>query len=159
MQLRIEFAMQGTIAGHGNSHFATECEVRSGPADSGRRPLGKNPDSPPTKQALLEIDWNLQPLVSGDKDRRSPVADVMTSARLVGGDPQHFFPPLPADRVAVGFLTGDTTPTIVSQALDYIITGNAPPGCKYKLREPAGYPGMIGKVKVCEGRNGNLAIE
>jgi chitinase len=54
---------------------------------------------------------------------------------------RHFFPPLPADKVAVGFLTGDTTPPIVSQAMDYIITGKAPAGTQYKLRQPAGYPG------------------
>jgi hypothetical protein len=53
---------------------------------------------------------------------------------------------MPADKVAVGFLTGDTTPTIVSQAMDYIITGKAPAGTRYKLREPAGYSGMIGAM-------------
>lgn len=64
----------------------------------------------------------------------------------VGGDPQHFFPPLAADHVAVGFFTPDTTPTIVSEAMDYIITGKAPAGCSYKLRNPNGYPGMIGAM-------------
>jgi hypothetical protein len=64
----------------------------------------------------------------------------------VGGDPKHFFPPMPADKVAVGFLTPDTTPAIVMQAMDYIITGAAPPGTTYKLRNPAGYPGMIGAM-------------
>jgi chitinase len=56
------------------------------------------------------------------------------------------FPPMPADKVAVGFLTGDTTPEIVSQAMDYLITGKAPAGTKYKLRKPAGYPAMIGAM-------------
>jgi hypothetical protein len=64
----------------------------------------------------------------------------------VGGDPKHFFPPLPPNKVAVGFLTGDTTPTIVSQAMDYIITGKAPAGTSYKLRNPSGYPDMIGAM-------------
>ena len=32
------------------------------------------------------------------------------------------------------------------QAMDYIITGTAPPGTTYKLRNPAGYPGMIGAM-------------
>ena len=64
----------------------------------------------------------------------------------VGGDPAHFFPALPADKVAVGFLTGDTTPAIVSQAMDYIITGKAPAGTIYKLRKPGGYPRMIGAM-------------
>jgi chitinase len=64
----------------------------------------------------------------------------------VGGDPAHRFPAMPADKVAVGFLTGDTTPTIVSQAMDYILTGKAPAGSKYKLRKPRGYPGMLGAM-------------
>jgi hypothetical protein len=53
---------------------------------------------------------------------------------------------MPPDKVAVGFLTGDTTPAIVSQAMDYIITGKAPAGVQYKLRKPGGYPGMIGAM-------------
>lgn len=64
----------------------------------------------------------------------------------VGGDPKHVFSPIPADKIAVGFLTGDTTPTIVSQAMDYIITGKAPAGAKYKLRKLRGYPGMLGAM-------------
>ncbi len=53
---------------------------------------------------------------------------------------------MPASKIAVGFLTGYTSPTIVSQAMDYIISGKAPAGTKYKLRETAGYPGMIGAM-------------
>ena len=64
----------------------------------------------------------------------------------VGGDSKQFFPPLPADKVAVGFLTGYTSPNIVSQAMDYIITGKPPAGITYKLRQAAGYPGMIGAM-------------
>jgi hypothetical protein len=30
--------------------------------------------------------------------------------------------------------------------MDYIITGKAPVGATYKLREPTGYPGMIGAM-------------
>lgn len=53
---------------------------------------------------------------------------------------------MPANKVAVGFLTGDTTPEIVSQAMAYLITGKAPAGTKYKLRKQSGYPGMIGAM-------------
>ncbi|SPF52916.1 hypothetical protein SBA4_530032 [Candidatus Sulfopaludibacter sp. SbA4] len=31
----------------------------------------------------------------------------------MGGDPQQFFAPMPAGKIAVGFLTGDTTAAIV----------------------------------------------
>jgi hypothetical protein len=53
---------------------------------------------------------------------------------------------LPADKIAVGFLTGYTSPNIVSQAMDYIISGKAPAGTSYKLRKPTGYPGMLGAM-------------
>ena len=46
----------------------------------------------------------------------------------------------------MGFLTTDTDPVIVSQTMDWLITGKAPPGSHYKLRNPAGYPGLIGAM-------------
>jgi len=82
----------------------------------------------------------------GSVDYHAAMTELLLHGFNVGGDPKQFFPPMPADRVAVGFLTGDTTPTIVSQAMDYIITGKAPAGTRYKLREPTGYPGMIGAM-------------
>jgi chitinase len=30
--------------------------------------------------------------------------------------------------------------------MDYIITGKAPAGTKYKLRQPGGYPGFLGMM-------------
>jgi chitinase len=82
----------------------------------------------------------------GTVDYHAAMTELLLAGFNVGGDPKQFFPAVPADKVAVGFLTGDTTPTIVSQAMDYIITGKAPAGTKYKLRKPTGYPGMIGAM-------------
>ncbi len=82
----------------------------------------------------------------GSVDYHAAMTELLLHGFNVGGDPKHFFPPMPAGKVAVGFLTGDTTPTIVSQAMDYIITGKAPVGTKYKLRAPGGYSGMIGAM-------------
>jgi chitinase len=82
----------------------------------------------------------------GSVDYHAAMTEMLLHGFNVGGDPQQFFPPVPADKVAVGFLTGDTTPGIVNQAMDYIITGKAPAGTTYKLREPKGYPGMIGAM-------------
>jgi chitinase len=105
--------------------------------------------------SFLDVqDYNTPPLVGLDGDIYQPgsvdyhaaMTELLLQGFNVGGDPQQFFPPMPADKVAVGFLTGDTTPTIVSQAMDYLITGKAPAGTKYKLREPTGYPGMIGAM-------------
>jgi chitinase len=82
----------------------------------------------------------------GTVDYHAAMTELLLHGFNVGGDPKQFFPPMPADRVAVGFLTGDTTPTIVSLAMDYIITGKAPAGTRYKLRDPTGYLSMIGAM-------------
>jgi chitinase len=99
-------------------------------------------------------DYNTPPLQGldgeiyqpGTVDYHAAMTELVLHGFNVGGDPRHFFPPLPADKVAVGFLTGDTTPTIVNQAMEYIITGKAPAGTKYRLLAPGGYPGMIGAM-------------
>jgi chitinase len=57
-----------------------------------------------------------------------------------------FFPPVPADKIAVGFLVGTATPQLVSDAMQYLITGKAPKGVTYRLQRPGGYPGMIGAM-------------
>ena len=99
-------------------------------------------------------DYNTPPLEGldgeiyqpGTVDYHAAMTELLLHGFNVGGNPGHAFPPLPASQVAVGFLTGDTTPTIVSQAMAYIITGKAPDGTHYKLRRPAGYPAMIGAM-------------
>jgi chitinase len=99
-------------------------------------------------------DYNTPPLQGLDGEIYQPgtvnyhaaMTELLLHGFNVGGDPKQFFPPVPADKVAVGFLTGDATPSEVSQAMDYIITGKAPAGTTYKLRQSAGYPGMIGAM-------------
>jgi chitinase len=99
-------------------------------------------------------DYNTPPLQGldgeiyqpGTVDYHAAMTELLLHGFNVGGDPKRFFPPMPAGKVAVGFLTGDTTAAIVSQAMDYIITGKAPAGTWYKLRNPAGYPAMIGAM-------------
>ena len=115
----------------------------------------------PIAHALRDIlsfmdvqDYNTPPLQGldgeiyqpGTVDYHAAMTELVLHGFNVGGDPKHFFEPLPADKVAVGFLTGDTTPEIVSQAMDYLITGKAPAGVTYKLRRPAGYPAMLGAM-------------
>ncbi len=82
----------------------------------------------------------------GTVDYHAAMTELLLQGFNVGGDPKQFFPPMPAEKIAVGFLNGDTTPTIVSQAMEYLITGKAPAGTKYKLRKPGGYPGMLGAM-------------
>jgi chitinase len=99
-------------------------------------------------------DYNTPPLEGldgeiyqpGSVDYHAAMTELLLHGFAVGGDPKRPFPPMPADKVAVGFLTGDTTPAIVNQAMDYIVTGKAPAGTRYKLRQPAGYPAMIGAM-------------
>jgi chitinase len=99
-------------------------------------------------------DYNTPPLEGldgeiyqpGTVDYHAAMTELLLHGFAVGGDPKHMFPGMPAHQVAVGFLTGDTNPEIVTQAMDYIITGKAPAGTKYHLRQPGGYPGMIGAM-------------
>jgi chitinase len=99
-------------------------------------------------------DYNTPPLEgldgeiyqSSSVDYHAAMTELLLHGFNVGGDPKQFFPPLPAGKIAVGFLTGYTSPNIVSQAMDYIISGKAPAGTSYKLRKPTGYPGMLGAM-------------
>ncbi|MGA8029372.1 MAG: glycosyl hydrolase family 18 protein, partial [Bryobacteraceae bacterium] len=98
-------------------------------------------------------DYNTPPLEGldgeiyqpGTVDYHAAMTELLLHGFNVDGDPTRFFPPLPSSKVAVGFLTGDTTPAIVGRSMDYIITGRLPAGTRYKLREP-GYRGMIGAM-------------
>jgi chitinase len=99
-------------------------------------------------------DYNTPPLEgldgeiyqAGTVDYHAAMTELVLHGFGAGGDPQHFFPALPADKVAVGFLTGDATPAVVADAMKYIIVGERPAGATYKLRRSGGYPGMIGAM-------------
>ena len=99
-------------------------------------------------------DYNTPPLEgldgeiyqSSSVDYHAAMTELLLHGFDVGGDSKQFFPPLAASKVAVGFLTGYTSPTIASQAMDEIISAKAPAGFRYKLRKPTGYPDMIGAM-------------
>jgi len=99
-------------------------------------------------------DYNTPPLQgldgeiyqAGTVDYHAAMTELVLHGFQVGGDLSSFFPPLPGAKVAIGFLTGETSPPVVTQALDYIIRGKAPADAKYRLRKPAGYAGMIGAM-------------
>jgi chitinase len=99
-------------------------------------------------------DYNTPPLEgldgeiyqSSSVDYHAAMTELLLHGFNVGGDAKQFFPPLAASKVAVGFLAGYTSPTIVSQAMGEIISGKAPTGTRYRLRKPAGYPDMIGAM-------------
>jgi len=92
-------------------------------------------------------DYNTPPLMGLDGEIYQPgTVDyhaAMTELLLQGF---RDFPGMPAEKVAVGFLTTDTSPEIVSEAMQYLITGKAPSGTRYKLRKKGGYPRLIGAM-------------
>ena len=79
-------------------------------------------------------------------DYHAALTEMLLRGFNVGGDPRYFFPPLPANQVAVGFLTDYETPRVVAQAMRYLITGTPSAGDHYKLHRTAGYPGLIGAM-------------
>lgn len=80
----------------------------------------------------------------GSVDYDAAMTELLLQGFPVGGG--EFFPPVPADKVAVGFLVGATTPAHVHGAMQYLITGRAPAGVTYRLRKPGGYPDLIGAM-------------
>jgi chitinase len=99
-------------------------------------------------------DYNTPPLQgldgeiyqAGTVDYHAAMTELLLHGFAVGGDVKFPFPGMRADQVAVGFLTGETTPEVVREAMQYLITGKAPAGVSYRLRKPGGYPEMIGAM-------------
>ena len=113
-------------------------------------------------------DYNTPPLEGldgeiyqmGSANYDAAMTELLLHGFPVGGRAEDFFPPLPADKVAVGFLVGPATPKLVSQAMQYLITGTEPEGVTYKLQQPGGYPAMIGAMfwTIDSDRNENYAF-
>lgn len=96
----------------------------------------------------------------GSVNYDAAMTELLLHGFPVGERAGDFFPPLPADKVAVGFLVGTATPKLVSGAMQYLITGKAPAGVTYKLQRKGGYPGMIGAMfwTIDADRNENYAF-
>jgi chitinase len=99
-------------------------------------------------------DYNTPPLEGldgevyqmGSANYDAAMTELLLHGFPVSGHPEDFFPPVPADKVAVGFLVGTATPNLVDAAMQYLITGKAPQGVTYRLRTAGGYPGLIGAM-------------
>lgn len=99
-------------------------------------------------------DYNTPPLEGldgeiyqlGSVNYDAAMTELLLHGFSVGGRAGDFFPPVPADKVAVGFLVGTATPKLVNGAMQYLITGKAPAGVTYKLQRPGRYPAMIGAM-------------
>jgi chitinase len=90
------------------------------------------------------LDGEIYQLGSANYD--AAMTELLLHGFSVGGRTADFFPPVPADKVAVGFLVGTATPKLVSVAMQYLMTGNAPDGLTYRFQRPGGYPGLIGAM-------------
>jgi chitinase len=99
-------------------------------------------------------DYNTPPLegldgefyMPGTVDYHAAVTELVLRGFPVGRNPKHFFEPLPPEKVAIGFLNGDTTPDIVMDTMNYLITGKSKASTTYKLLQPAGYPTFNGAM-------------
>ena len=105
--------------------------------------------------AFVDVqDYNTPPLEGLDGeiyqshtvDYFAATMELLLHGFDVAGNPQMFFPPLPADKVVVGFLAGYDKPEVIRQAMQYLITGKASPGTTYKLRKREGYPATLGAM-------------
>jgi len=93
---------------------------------------------------LEGLDGEIYQLGSANYD--AAMTELLLHGFPVGGRTADFFPPVSADKVAVGFLVGTATLKQVSGAMQYLITGKAPESLTYRLRRPGGYPAMIGAM-------------
>ena len=115
----------------------------------------------PLEYALRDIlsfidvqDYNTPPLEgldgeiyqSSSVDYHAAMTELLLQGFHIGGKNGQFFPPVPADKVAVGFLTDYSVAKTVHDAMDYLISGKAPAGTAYKLRRSSGYSDLIGAM-------------
>ena len=96
----------------------------------------------------------------GSVNYDAAMTELLLQGFPVSGRAGDLFPPVPADKVAVGFLVGTATPELVSGAMQYLITGKAPKNVTYRLRQPKGYPAMIGAMfwTIDADLNGNYSF-
>ncbi len=92
-------------------------------------------------------DYNTPPLEGLDGNYYMPeTADYYTATTEmllhgfpVGRNPKLFFPPLPANKVAVGFLVGRSPLPAIEDSVRYLIDGTSYAGREYTLERRAGY--------------------
>jgi chitinase len=91
-------------------------------------------------------DYNTPPLEGMDENYYMPetadyyvaMTEMLVHGFHVGRNPKAYFPPLPPEKVAVGFLVGRSKLTEIEKSVRYLITGKAFAGGGYKLRRKAG---------------------
>lgn len=99
-------------------------------------------------------DYNTPPLQGLDgeiyqaatADYHAAMTELLLHGFAVAGDPKRMFPPLPADKVAVGLLTGYEDVSTMRDGVSYLKTGVQPANASYRLRRRAGYPNLMGAM-------------
>ena len=119
-------------------------------------------------------DYNTPPLEGLDGDYYFPghadyhvaVTEMLLHGFPVAGNPDAYFPPLPAEKVATGFISTPasarnyTEIPEIEDALRYLIEGKPYTGVEYKLRQPSGYPKFLGAMfwAINEDRRNNYQM-
>ncbi|ABC27762.1 Chitinase [Hahella chejuensis KCTC 2396] len=97
---------------------------------------------------MLGLDGKCYSVSTGDF--HVAMAEMLLAGFPVGGNANNRFPPLPAEKVAIGLPastsaagSGYTLPSVVHQAVNYLVKGQSFGG-SYQLQNPEGYPGFKG---------------
>jgi chitinase len=96
-------------------------------------------------------DYNTPPLEGMDGNYYMPetadyyvaMTEMLVHGFQVGRNPKSYFPPLPPQKVAVGFLVGRSKLPAIEKSVRYLITGK-PFGGEYTLQRKGGYRNFNG---------------
>jgi chitinase len=104
--------------------------------------------------SFLDVqDYNTPPLLgldgeiyqAGNVNYHAAMTELVLQGFRVGGQTLDY-PAVPQKRVAVGFYVLEADVPTVTDSMRYLITGERPANASYRLRNPRGYPDMIGAM-------------
>jgi chitinase len=108
-----------------------------------------------TRDILSFVDvqnYNTPPLEALDGNYYMPetadyyvsMTDMLLQGFAVARNPKLFFPPLPPEKVAIGFLVGRSPIRAIEDSVRYLIEGTTYPGREYQLGRTSGYSDFDG---------------
>ena len=100
----------------------------------------QNYDTPP----LEGLDGNYY--MPRTADYYVAMTEMLLHGFPVGRDPKSFFPPLPPQKVAIGFLVGRSPLGAIEKSLRYLIQGKSYARGEYTMLRRSGYPGLDGAM-------------
>ncbi len=98
----------------------------------------QNYNTPP----LEGLDGNTY--MPGTADYYAAMTELLLRGFPVAGNPKMFFPPLPPQKVAIGFLVGRSHLTAIENSVRYLIEGKPYAGAEYQLTQRSGYRNFNG---------------